>query len=233
MSYGNIIVAVKCKFQLVKVIVFTAQQSWKQPRRLGCLKCSYGHGTEAYLHIKWHLDASSSLATIEMGRKLGRGLCPVPPYLERGAGPYLAQCGLDRGPSPCKVPSWSIQPFGHNRHRPKIGGSVPFSVPFLGRGSWVPSNTMSLGPRPISLPCGILIRPAIWPQQIWAENWGALPLWGMRSWVLNSPSNTMWPGMRPTCMPSFILIHPTIWPQYTNITDRTGQTGQTDKGLIA
>ena len=32
-------------------------------------------------------------------------------------------------------------------------------------------------------------------------------------------------------MPSFILIRPTVWrPQYTNVTDRTGQTGQTDKG---
>jgi len=27
-------------------------------------------------------------------------------------------------------------------------------------------------------------------------------------------------------MPSFILIHPTVWPQYTNVTDRTGQTVQ-------
>jgi len=29
---------------------------------------------EAYLHTKWHLDAYSHLATIEMGRKLRRGL---------------------------------------------------------------------------------------------------------------------------------------------------------------
>jgi len=29
-----------------------------------------------------------------------------------------------------------------------------------------------------------------------------------------------------TSASSFILIHPTIWPQYTNITDRTGQTGR-------
>jgi len=28
---------------------------------------------EAYFHAKWHLDASSRFATIEMGRKLGRG----------------------------------------------------------------------------------------------------------------------------------------------------------------
>ena len=32
---------------------------------------------EAYLHTKWHLDASSRLATIKVGRKLGGGLCPL------------------------------------------------------------------------------------------------------------------------------------------------------------
>ena len=61
---------------------------------------------------------------------------------------------------------------------------------------------------------------------------GAVPLWGREG---GSPSNTMWPGSRPTCKPSFTLIHPTVWPQYqyTNVTDRTGQTGRTDNGLIA
>jgi len=84
---------------------------------------------------------------------------------------------------------------------------------------------MSLGPRPTSLPSGILIHPAIWPQQIWAENWGgAVPLWGRRA---ESPCNTMWPGPRPSCLPSFILIHPIVWPQYTNVTDRTDR--QTDR----
>jgi len=34
------------------------------------------------------------------------------------------------------------------------------------------------------------------------------------------------------------LIRPTVWPQYTNVTDRTGQTDRqtdrhTDNGLIA
>jgi len=48
-------------------------------------------------------------------------------------------------------------------------------------------------------------------------------------------SNTIWPGPRPTCMPSFTLIHPTVWPQYTNVTDRTGQTDRDrqDNGPIA
>ena len=36
------------------------------------------------------------------------------------------------------------------------------------------------GPRSTSLPSGILIDPAVWPQQTWAENWGASvpPFWG-------------------------------------------------------
>ena len=42
-------------------------------------------------------------------------------------------------------------------------------VPFR-KGS--PANTMSPGPKPTSVPSGILIHPAISPQQIWAENWG-------------------------------------------------------------
>ena len=63
------------------------------------------------------------------------------------------------------------------------------------------------------------MHPAIWPQQIWAENWGLGDFGGRGA---GSPSNMMRP--RPTCMPSFILIHPTVWPQYTNVTFRTGQT---------
>jgi len=86
---------------------------------------------------------------------------------------------------------------------------------------------MSLALRPTSLPSGILIHPAIWPQQICVENWGGLrPLLGEGS-SAGSQSNTMWPGPRPIGMPSFILMHPVIWPQYTNFTDR--QTGQTDR----
>jgi len=47
------------------------------------------------------------------------------------------------------------------------------------------------GPRPISIPSGILIYPAIWPQQIWTENWGLCPFGRGGA---GSPSNTMWPG---------------------------------------
>jgi len=65
-----------------------------------------------------------------------------------------------------------------------------------------PCLTQSPGLRLTFIPSGILIHPAIWPQQISAENWGLCPFGGGGA---GSPSNTMWPGLRPTCMPSVIL----------------------------
>ena len=102
---------------------------------------------------------------------------------------------------------------GHNRHGPKRGRGC--CAVFAG-GAGSPSNTMWLGPRFPSVPSGILIHPALSPEQTWAENWGLCPFLGRGA---GFPSNSMWPGPRPTCMPSFILIHPTVWPQYTNVTD--------------
>ena len=76
---------------------------------------------------------------------------------------------------------------------------------FGGAGS--PSNTMWPGPRLTFILSGILMDPAVWPQQAWAENWGLCPFGGGGA---GSPSNTMWPKPKPTSMPSFILIHPTV-----------------------
>jgi len=84
-------------------------------------------------------------------------------------GPYVTERGLGRGLPSYQVASRSIQPFGNNRHGPKYIGGL---CPLLGMGAGSPSNTMSLGPRPTSLLSGTLILPAVWPQQIWAENWG-------------------------------------------------------------
>jgi len=104
----------------------------------------------------------------------------------------------------------------------KLGEAAELLV--LGRGHGFQSNTTWPGQRPISVPSGILIHQAIWPQQTWAKNWeGAVPFSG----GAGSPSNTMWPGPRPITTPSFILIHPTVWPQYTNVRDRTNR--QTDR----
>jgi len=107
-----------------------------------------------------------------------------------------------------------------------MGQKEGLLCPFRGE-TWSPSNTMRPGPRSTSVPSGILIHPAVWPQQTWAGNWGSGPF-GRGA---GSLSNTMWPGPRFTCMSSFILIHPTVWPQYTNVTDR--QTEQTNNERIA
>jgi len=97
-------------------------------------------------------ETGNRLATIDMGRK-GRGCCA--PFGWGDLGPHLTQYGLRRGLPPYQVASRSIQPFDHNIHGPKIGGCVPF-----GRAE-SPSNTMSPGPRPTSVPNGILIYSAI------------------------------------------------------------------------
>jgi len=129
------------------ILIHTAiwpQKTWTE---------NWGRG----LRTKWHLDLSSRLATIDIGRKLGGGA----PFFGRGSwGPHLSQCGLGRGLPTCQVPSWSIQPFGHNRHGPKIVGLCPF----WGGGAGSPSNTMWPGSRPTCLPSFILIHPTVWPQ---------------------------------------------------------------------
>jgi len=72
-----------------------------------------------------------------MGRKLG--LCPFLGW----AGSHPTQRRLGRGLPPYQVASWSIQPFGHNRHGPKIGwGLCPFFWGKLG------PHTKSPGLRP-------------------------------------------------------------------------------------
>jgi len=94
-----------------------------------------------------------------------------------------------------------IQLFRHNGHRPKTGGCRPL---FRGGESWLPSNTMSTGLRPISVPSEILIYP-LSGHNTWDENWGG---------GAGIPFNTKSPGRRPISVPSRILIHPAAWPQY-------------------
>jgi len=63
-----------------------------------------------------------------------------------------------------------------------------------------------------SIPSGILIHPAVWPQQTWPEKWGwCAPFYR----GAGSQSNTMSPGLRPTSVPSGILIHPAVQRQQT------------------
>ena len=64
-----------------------------------------------------------------------------------------------------------------------------------------PSNTMWPASRSTSVPSGILMHPAIWPQQTLAEKWGAVLLFGGDG----SAANTMWPGPRPRPTPRQVL----------------------------
>ena len=120
--------------------------------------------------------------------------------------------------------------LGHNRHGPKRGGMLS------GAGSWVPSNAVWPGPRSISVPSGILIRPAVWPQWTWAENWwGLCPLFGGKGW---SPCNSksLGPGLPPCQVSSwstqpFSYNTPTLQTAQTDRQDR--QARRTDNGPIA
>jgi len=115
-------------------------------------------------------ERGDRLATIDMDRKLGA----VPRFW--GAGSPSNTMSLGRGLPPYQVVSWCLCPFGHNRHGPKTGGCVPLF--FWGGGAVSPSNIMSPGPTPASVPSGILIHPTVWPQQTWAEHWGGAPFRG-------------------------------------------------------
>jgi len=155
---------------------------------------------EVYLTTKWHLDPSSCLATIDMGRKLGRWRPSpqekwgVPPFSWGGGlSLHLTQRRLSRGhikwhwhlDSSSRlatiniVEKWGLVPIQHNvawaetylRTKwyhdassrlatidmgQKIEGCFPFFSGELG-----PHLTKSPGPRPTSIPSGILIYAAI------------------------------------------------------------------------
>ena len=112
----------------------------------------------------------------------------------------------DRGVPLHQVVSWSTQPFSHNRYGTKSGG---LQCPFLGEtSSYLTQCRLGRDLPPYQLPSGILIHPAVWPQQTWVKIGGSAPFWG--SW---SPSSIIWFGPRTTSIPSGILIHPAVWPQ--------------------
>jgi len=148
------------------------------------------------------------------GPKIGGNCTPFGEEL----GLHQRQCGPAEAYLHTK---WHLDPSSRlaTIDGPKSGGGL--LCPLFG-GSWSQSNTMSPGPRPTSLPSGVLVHPAVWPQQTWVENWeeGLCPFGGEGA---GSPSNTIWPGLRPTSIPSFTLIHPTVWPQYTNVIEQDRQ----------
>jgi len=141
------------------------------------------------------------MATIDMGPKEGGGLlCPF-----RGRSyPRLTQCGLGRGLLPYLVASF-IQPFGHNKHGPKLGGAVPI---FLG--SWISiEQKVARGDAYFNTKWHLSSFSRLATTEI-AENW---ELCLFRCGRAESPSNTMSPMLRSTPVPSGILRYAAVWPQ--------------------
>ena len=61
-----------------------------------------------------------------------------------------------------------------------MGRKLGWGVPLLGWGAGSPCNTMWPGARSTFIPSGILIHPAVWSQQTWAEIWGSCASWPLR-----------------------------------------------------
>jgi len=145
------------------------------------------------------------LVTIDIGRKEGEAAVPL---LRAELGPHLTQCDLGWGLPPYQVASWSIQPFGHNRHGPKIwgGGCAPLGDP----GPHLTICRLGQGLHRYQV--------ASWSIQPFCHNRHGPKIGEGRLCSiggLGSPSNTMWPGLRSTSVPSGVVIHPAIWPQQT------------------
>jgi len=93
----------------------------------------------------------------------------LPPVLWRELCPHLAQCALDLHAKCHLDPSSRSATIAMGR---KMGDSAPSLCHPFGEGAGSPSNPKSPGLRPTFVPSGILIHPAVWPQETWAENWG-------------------------------------------------------------
>jgi len=163
--------------------------------------------------------------------------------LSRELGPRLVQCGLGRGLLPYQTASSSIQPFGHNRHGPKLGrgGCALFTG-----GSWVhiehkwlldPCSRLAtidvdrkLGAAPplLGWGAGSPSNTVAWAEAYLHTKWHldassrlATIKMSRKLGALSPfwgreavyPSSTMSTGQRPTSMPSAIFIHPAVWTQ--------------------
>jgi len=140
-----------------------------------------------------------------MVQKEGEGLlCPFVGEL----GPRLTQCDLGRGLLPYQVASSPIQPFGHNRHGPKLGGGCALFSGTAGS----PSKKSRVGRGYLHTKWHLSPSSRLAETDIGRKLEGLRPF---RGGAAGSPSNTMSPRLRPTSVSSVILIHTDVWPQYT------------------
>jgi len=138
----------------------------------------------------------------------------LPPYLKHFAICKTIVCGIVQVLSS----SWDGRQrlFDHNRNGPKIRGLC-----LLWGEAGSPCNTMLPGLKPTFVPGGILVHSAIWPEQIWPENWGPVPLWGRGAGSHVTQCGQGW-GL-PACQVSSWSIEPF---GHNTPTLQTGQTRQ-------
>ena len=141
------------------------------------------------------------LLLINMGRKLGA----VPLFRGEGAlGPHLTQCGLSRSLPPYQVAFWSIQPFGHSRHGPKIGGYAPSW--WRGASPHLAECSLALGLSPYQV-ASRSIRP-FGHNRLGPKIWGlCFIFWGGEL----GPHLTQCRLAKANFLPSGVWIHPGIW----------------------
>jgi len=130
---------------------------------------------------------------------------------------------MSPGPRQYHRAMWYPDPSSHlariDMSRKLGGGAVP---PFGGAEST--SNIMWPGARPTSVPSGILIHPAVWPEQTWAENWGLCPFGGGRM----CPQVTQCGPDRG--LPPYQVVSKSVQPFDVDHNTRTSQTDRhTDK----
>ena len=129
-------------------------------------------------------EMSDHFAATDMGRK-ERAAVP----LLRELGPHLTQYGLAWAAVYLRT-NWHLAPSSRlgridMGRKVREGGCAP-----LGGGELGPHLTqchLGLG-HGVAIPSGILIHPAVWPQQSLSKNWGLCPFWGGGT---GSPCNTM------------------------------------------
>ena len=136
-----------------------------------------------------------------MGQKLGA----VPLLVGGKLHLHLTRCHLVQGLPPYQVASWSIQPFSHNRNRPKIGDSAPFWGEELG--PHLAQCGLDRGPPACQVP----------PKSIqpFGHNRRAKNSVGLCPFFWGRARTHQTPGPSPTSIPSGVLVHPAVCPQRT------------------
>ena len=115
------------------------------------------------------MSYTTSSAVAEMGDRGHNRHGP-----KKGAAVPLSRGGGAGSPSNTMIVAWAEVHFRTKWHldpssrlaTTDTGRKLGAPPPFGEEGAESPSNTMPLGLRPTSLPSGILIHPATWPQKI-------------------------------------------------------------------